>query len=76
MLDEEKSERGKHALKRLADMCLAAVVHLPDFNFVFVPLTQNSESSLLGLIKPSKVKDSDAENIQDPDEAMNEVQEV
>ena len=62
-LDEGTSDRGLHALKKLSEMKLAAVVHLPEFDFIFVPHPHHGGIALMGLVKTAKsssAKDSNA----------------
>jgi len=53
-LDDGTSDRGRHALKKLSEMKLAAVVHLSEFDFIFVPHPHHGDIALLGLINPPK----------------------
>lgn len=55
-------------------MRLAAIVHLPNFDVVFVPQTQNGDSSLLGLVKPPRVKEEvEEEEDEGSEEGMNNI---
>lgn len=53
-LDEGTTARGRHALKKLSEMKLAAVVHLEEFDFIFVPHPHHDEIALMGLVKGYK----------------------
>ncbi|GMH42171.1 hypothetical protein BSKO_10090 [Bryopsis sp. KO-2023] len=75
-LDEETSERGRHALRRLSEMRLAAIVHLANFDFIFVPHPHQGDVALMGLIKAPKHDQPEQDDEEGCEEGRNNIHEI